>query len=1662
MEIDQFNKKTGYYDITSRGRGNKNYDYFDDKYLMMCDISTVEGLYDITDPDNPVLIYACVYETTDPIVRHFGGRLYILVGDVNPTLYKSSSGDLDTCTWTNTSVDLSADNGGSGQILDLFEDGNSNVWVVINRDISAPDGSDAVTIYYNDFTSFVYTLTTAKDCACNGYVDGTDYYFLDIDVAANSIIYERKCNLATGTFTEEDSTTLTFQVDCYQNSGIIYKGVKNRFIFVASYSAQGFWFAFEDTNEDWKVLDSSTSTNGSLGLCWSLDGTDYILDWIYCDETIYRVFPTGRCQIMQKGVDDGPNSGFDNIFCFETNNNAYVMEPSETKDGNTISIKSFLGDISDGRVLITDTDADIENWTEGEYIRIYDYAGTSVFFRGVIVDVFQKSKSIVEIEIAATWKIDFDKEITYDSSSATDNVAITAIIAANCDYIALSVSDFDATARDLKYNNTKLGSIVDEMAKRQSTYWYVIDEVLTFDDGSTSSGVTIDASTGDELISMAYKVKTYPVKRVKLSGKVGVTPADVYADDVIDGYFVQKVYPQIQENTTLTSMATTLLANMNVKGASLQYTIRKKGCIQWGRQVNLKAPVYNYLTSAFDNAANYYTSKVSYNPILNECKVYGSNYFLVQMEKKPQTVTPEDNYNLVSQVSASAYTDEQARAAIGDIFGADGKADSNIDLDSHKLINVTDPTGPQDAATKSWVEGLAYGTTLQLANNTFAQGRNAADNAWIDIIKVNASNHIEFGDSFIYVKEGKGIIFEPAGYIEGDGTGFNISAAPSGKHILIQADQYIEIRSGTYILLKPLADYIQVYEDKELQFRDTGLKIYSSADGQLDIESDGIIKLASTTHVDLNSKKIVSLADPTANQDATTKVWVENYAIEDTADIIKDTHIDWGEGAGQVSAADIPIATLNGTAPQMQMFVDGTQSSQYYSGGIVTENSALDGTIDITELTGYIKKTDDNEAMSMGSFTISAVSAHALSSGINIICVDYNSGTPIFSYETTIPNKTTKFPVARVYKDVNSHLHIVQGGSKFLGLPLKVNERFFKVDGLVRASGMITTEATESLAIDVSAGVLWRGLNEFTFNDYNGDELCDITGSGTGGTVSANNTIVLDSGCGDLTAIYTHGLEIRIHDSSNSNDGCYHVESSSWDGTNTTVVVEGTALTTGNDTGHVHTHTFTYWHYRKFDTTWVETNQAGDHVSIHIDVDYYNDIDDADNGDELKTYISNRYGCAWVYASSGQKSRVHVLYGQGSYTLAAAIEANPPSTVPDIVNKLCFLIAKIVFQEGDTEFYDVYYPWTTIFSSTGADDHGGMGGLDDDDHPQYLLADGTRNLSDDLLVVLTKKIEFGDDAVHIASANDGYLDLTADTGIRLDAATTMADGKKLSIKSIQPIYVSVGGTAGWYKLGYIQVAGGRVVIRVHGGNGYGDETYNGEVYGQFSVGNADNEFGGFYYELGQRATNVTFEWVRTAALKIDCYVYLPAYFRGSFEIIEGIDFSLNTSASTKLTDPTGTNLTEYFPIQSDIYSSGAIKIRCTELNIRNAVDDDYVDVNANAFNELSAPLPDDPENWKDLLPEFLKTVIITDVMEEYEGEEEGEILYRKIGETSKVGLNVGMVARLALRKCSEQQIQIDELKIEKDNQIQILMDLNSSLTNKITDLTNRIIELEKG
>lgn len=148
------------------------------------------------------------------------------------------------------------------------------------------------------------------------------------------------------------------------------------------------------------------------------------------------------------------------------------------------------------------------------------------------------------------------------------------------------------------------------------------------------------------------------------------------------------------------------------------------------------------------------------------------------------------------------------------------------------------------------------------------------------------------------------------------------------------------------------------------------------------------------------------------------------------------------------------------------------------------------------------------------------------------------------------------------------------------------------------------------------------------------------------------------------------------------------------------------------------TDTFTYY-YRDGSGGWTKvTGQT------QIDNQHYDD-----GSGTLASLTSNRYGVHWVFMLCN--GELAVVYGVGDYTLADAKAADIPASLPGVVQDAGFIIAKIIIRESGTSFYSVELPWATFFEGSLITDHGALAGLGDDDHTQYLLADGSRQLTND-------------------------------------------------------------------------------------------------------------------------------------------------------------------------------------------------------------------------------------------------------------------------------------------------------------------------------------------
>jgi len=117
-----------------------------------------------------------------------------------------------------------------------------------------------------------------------------------------------------------------------------------------------------------------------------------------------------------------------------------------------------------------------------------------------------------------------------------------------------------------------------------------------------------------------------------------------------------------------------------------------------------------------------------------------------------------------------------------------------------------------------------------------------------------------------------------------------------------------------------------------------------------------------------------------------------------------------------------------------------------------------------------------------------------------------------------------------------------------------------------------------------------------------------------------------------------------------------------------------------------------------------------------------------DDGDGVLGDVGvSKYGCHWVYRhiDSGD---VYVVYGVDSYNLAEALTASEPDK-PIHLSDFGVLIGRIVAPQAGGSFSDIAMVTDVTFTGTATSDHGNLGGLADDDHTQYLLADGSRDMT---------------------------------------------------------------------------------------------------------------------------------------------------------------------------------------------------------------------------------------------------------------------------------------------------------------------------------------------
>lgn len=118
-----------------------------------------------------------------------------------------------------------------------------------------------------------------------------------------------------------------------------------------------------------------------------------------------------------------------------------------------------------------------------------------------------------------------------------------------------------------------------------------------------------------------------------------------------------------------------------------------------------------------------------------------------------------------------------------------------------------------------------------------------------------------------------------------------------------------------------------------------------------------------------------------------------------------------------------------------------------------------------------------------------------------------------------------------------------------------------------------------------------------------------------------------------------------------------------------------------------------------------------------------------DTASGLVALTTNRYGVHWVY--QGINGDTYVLYGQGDYLLQEAQQASPPTSLPDVVQEMAVLRAKIIIQKSATAFTEVENVTSVSFELNGVGVHNELSGLQGgttDEYYHFTSADYTNRL----------------------------------------------------------------------------------------------------------------------------------------------------------------------------------------------------------------------------------------------------------------------------------------------------------------------------------------------
>jgi len=181
------------------------------------------------------------------------------------------------------------------------------------------------------------------------------------------------------------------------------------------------------------------------------------------------------------------------------------------------------------------------------------------------------------------------------------------------------------------------------------------------------------------------------------------------------------------------------------------------------------------------------------------------------------------------------------------------------------------------------------------------------------------------------------------------------------------------------------------------------------------------------------------------------------------------------------------------------------------------------------------------------------------------------------------------------------------------------------------------------------------------------------------------------------------------------------------------------------------TDTFTYY-YRDGSGGWTKVTGQSQIDNLHYD-------DGSGTLAELSSQSGWRkyYGVHWVYATID--GSIFVVYGQGNYLLSDAENAQPPSSLPDIIESVGMIVGKIIIEKGSDTFESVESAFDVFFVPHTVANHNELSGLQGGTTDEYYHLTASEHTT--LTNWASSGIDISDDTNLAVSGT--LLNLTGDT-----------------------------------------------------------------------------------------------------------------------------------------------------------------------------------------------------------------------------------------------------------------------------------------------------------